>query len=639
MPTGIKPMLCTLLKAPFNDSKYLYEVKWDGYRIIAYKEERMVRLESRGGLDYTKKYPPVVNALLKLRDDVVFDGEVVVLNEEGRPDFDALQKASGKQYGIYYYVFDILWQDGQNLMQLPLEERKEILCDVVKDNPAIKFSDHFDDGLTLFKQVQAMKLEGIVAKRRDSQYQPNKRGKEWYKIPTEIKQEFVIGGWIESDSRHFRTLLFGAYEGKKLKWVGHAGGGYKDNEMPSILHRLKALEIKTSPFDNTVDYDGIPHWVKPILVANIKYATVTKSGKIRKPAIFQGFREDKQAAQVVVERVAQVTDSLQEKILSKVKLVTSADSNWPAVERIQIRHSDTVVIDDSIITLSNVDTELWSGVTKADVIQYYHSISRYILPHLKDRPLSLHIKLKGPHAPGVYIKDMEGRQPDFAEIFTTERKHKKKGKRNIIDYLVCNNIPTLLYMVNLGCIDINPWTSQTLSPTGPNYIIIDLDPSDGDFSKAIESAKASKDFFDRCKVKAFIKTSGKTGMHIFLPCSSFSFPEARIIAENICAEVQSTMPSITTTSVNIASRGSRLYLDPNQNDYADTVAAPYSIRPYKHPNVSTPIDWKELTTELAPENFTIKNIVERLKKKGDLFKPVLDKKIALKNDEVLKKIL
>jgi bifunctional non-homologous end joining protein LigD len=238
-------------------------------------------------------------------------------------------------------MFDILWHDGQDLMKLPLEERKEILCEVVKDNPTIKFSDHFDDGLTLFKQVEAMKLEGIVAKRRDSPYMPDKRARDWYKIPTEIKQ-FIIGGWVESErAREFRTLLFGAFEGKKLKWIGHAGGGYTDREMPVILKKLKALETKESPFFNEVDYDGIAHWVKPVLVANIKYATFTKSGKIRKPAIFQGFREDKRAEQVIVE----VPKEAPPKSKPKTNLTATADSNWPDVERIPIRNSDTIEVD------------------------------------------------------------------------------------------------------------------------------------------------------------------------------------------------------------------------------------------------------------------------------------------------------
>lgn len=230
---------------------------------------------------------------------------------------------------------------------------------------------------------------------------------------------------------------------------------------------------------------------------------------------------------------------------------------------------------------------------------------------------------------------MEGREPECADIFSTERRHKKAGKRNVIDYLVCNNTATLLYIINLGCIDVNPWTSRTQNATQPDYIIIDLDPSDDDFRKVIESARAAKQVFDQHKLTTFAKTSGKTGMHLYVPCSAFSFPQARKIAESICKVIHELLPEKTTTAVNLAERGNKLYLDPNQNDYADTVAAPYSVRPFKNPAVSTPLEWKEVNMKLDPAAFTIQTIQERLKKKGDLFSKVIDQRIAQKNDEVL----
>jgi len=191
-------------------------------------------------------------------------------------------------------------------------------------------------------------------------------------------------------------------------------------------------------------------------------------------------------------------------------------------------------------------------------------------------------------------------------------------------------------MINLGCIDINPWTSTTADPLHPDFIIIDLDPSDGDFEKAIETAKASKEFFDQHKLKAYVKTSGKTGIHLFVPCSRFTFPEARIIAENICEEIHDLVPSLTTTEVTVSQRGSKLYLDPNQNDYADTIASVYAVRPYKYPLVSTPLEWKEVKNKLLPEQFTIANVPKRLRRRGDLFVSTLDNRIALRNDKHLK---
>ena len=473
-------------------------------------------------------------------------------------------------------------------------------------------------------------------------------------MTTEKRQEFVIGGWVESARRNtFRTLLFGAFENGKLKWKGHAGGGFKEKDMPIILNKLKQIETDKNPFDSDVEYsEGKPHWVKPELVANIKFATLTRSGKIRKPAIFLGFREDKRPAQVESEipkdapgkriRKPPVTrPDDQDQVHNTISNIrqTSSESNWPQLESELIRNQEDLQIDDCNVTLYNVHRELWKGITKGDLIHYYQSVSKYILPHIQNRPLSLHAKPKGPNAPGLYIKDMEGREPECAEIFTTPRKHKKKGKRDVIDYLVCNNVPTLLYTVNLGCIDINPWTSTVRNLLRPDFIIIDLDPSHGNFGKAVQTALAAKDFFDEHKIKAFAKTSGKTGIHLFLPCSAFSFPQARSIAKNICEHVNQLVPETTTTTITVSDRGDKLYLDPNQNDYADTVACAYSVRPYKRPTVSTPLEWKELTESLTPDVFTVKTILKRLEYKGDLFLPTLDRNIADKNNKPLKNLL
>jgi bifunctional non-homologous end joining protein LigD len=305
MPAGIAPMLCTLTKEPIDDREYLYEIKWDGYRIISYVNKGKVHMDSRSAIDYTKRYPLIVEALKNLGHDAVFDGEVVVFNEEGLPDFDALQLYNGHSTEISYCVFDLLWLDGYNLMALPLETRKKILEDLIKDHPIFRYSDSFDDGPGLYEQMQKRNLEGIVAKKRNSPYVPDERANSWLKTPTRKRQEFVIGGWAESDKvRSFKSLLFGAYNANGgFEWIGRSGGGYKQNEMPGILKQLQALEIDHSPFINKIlDTKGAPiHWIKPQLVANFEFATWTKTGRIRKPATFLGFRKDKKASQVTRE--------------------------------------------------------------------------------------------------------------------------------------------------------------------------------------------------------------------------------------------------------------------------------------------------------------------------------------------------
>jgi bifunctional non-homologous end joining protein LigD len=633
----VKPMLCSLIKVPFQDPDYLYEVKFDGYRIIAYVKKGKVTLSSRSGLDYTPKYGSVVRELKKLDSDVILDGEIVALNKEGHPDFDALQKNTGEN-PLAFYLFDLLWSDGYDLMGLSLLERKEILSQRIPFNDVLKYSDHFDDGLQLFDLIKDQHMEGIVAKKRDSKYEPGKRSKYWLKLPTEKRQEFVIGGWTESDSAApFASLLFGYYEDGKLIYQGHAGGGYKAKQKQKIQARLQPLEIKKSPFTNKVDTDRKVHYVKPELVANIKFATYTSSGKIRKPAIFLRFREDKKPEQVVEEKPLPLSEV--ENFSENKKEEAPTESNWRILKQEKINSSDTFTIDGKDVLLTNVEKELWPSITKAQLIEYYHSVAPYILPYLKGRAESLHIKNISPTAPGLYIKDMEGNQPEWAEIFSTPRKHSKKGKRNTINYLVCNEEATLLYMVNLGCIDINPWTSRIENYQQPDFIIIDLDPTDNDFKKVIKTALAAKEIFDKLKIKAFPKTSGKTGMHLFVPCEEFSFPDARKIATEICKKINNLVPEISTTENTISKRGSKLFIDYNQNDEADTVASVYSVRPANAPTVSTPLEWKEINESLNPKKFDINTVFKRIEKKGDLFKAVNEEKIRKHNSKILKQFL
>lgn len=657
-PDKVEPMLCTLAREVPDNSGYLFEVKWDGYRIISYVNDGAVRLDSRGGQNYTSKYPLIVEALQNLGHELILDGEVVVFNKQGVPEFDAVQTYNGKRTPIVYSVFDILWLDGHNLMDLPLYERKNLLKALIANNDILRFSESYDDGEALYNTMLEKGWEGVVAKKKDSPYVPGERGNNWIKTPTQKRQEFVIGAWAESDKgRTFRSLLFGAYNQKgELEWIGRSGGGYKEKEMPAILKRLKQLQIEDSPFVNKIlDTKGaVIHYVKPELVANFAFATWTKSGRIRKPATFLGFRNDKDPHQVVREIPKEdkpaeedllpgqevPIEKLEDDSIQKQKYLNE-DSNWKDLDRIEIDDERELPVGPHSVTVNNLGRMLWKGegVRKVDLLSYYGQISDYILPYLKDRPLSLYIKHIAPTAAGLYIKDMEGRQPAYAEVFPTIRKHKKKGKRDQINYLVCNNQATLLYAVNLGAIDLNPWSSRTQAPEQPDYITIDLDPSDNDFRKAIETARAAKEVFDKYKLQALVKTSGKTGMHLLLPCGGFNFKDARKAGSYICDLIHRLVPEITTREAAVDRRGAMLFVDDSQNDFADTIASAYSVRPYHLPTVSTPLEWKEVNDQLDPSDFTIHTILERLAKKGDLMKGLFDKKVIASNTTHLHRLL
>ncbi len=456
---------------------------------------------------------------------------------------------------------------------------------------------------------------------------------------------------VQDCSVHY---LFGHYVDGKFMYVHHSGGGFTDKQMKELSSKLRKLEIPESPFVNPEKMKTKVHWAKPELVAEFeKSLNTTKAGKIRHPAIFIGLRDDKKAKDVV-EEVPKKEPNIEQRIVNYLqkkpqpkqqekpesKPASAAETgSWETLQKRQITSENELTVDDHTIELVNIERELWPGITKADLIHYYISIADYILPHLKDRPLGLNICLNSAAQGGFFIRGMEGRAPDWATIFTTDRKHKKKGKSDTIEWLVCENKATLVYIVNLESIDIHPWTSRTLSPNNPDYIVIDLDPSDEDFQKVIRTALAAKQLFDQHKLKAFIKTSGKTGMHLLLPCIDIEFGAARKIAETICGEIHNAVPDITTTNMSVSSRGKLLYVDPNQNDYADRVAAVYCVRAYHAPTVSTPLEWEEVNQNLTPSNFTIHNTIARIKKKGDLFKDILHEKIRTANSKILKKFV
>jgi bifunctional non-homologous end joining protein LigD len=313
------------------------------------------------------------------------------------------------------------------------------------------------------------------------------------------------------------------------------------------------------------------------------------------------------------------------------ELSNTGDNEWESVQPKLITSREAIKVEGHSILLTNIEKELWKDITKAHLITYYHSIADFLLPYLKDRPLGLNISPDGPFKESVFIRGLKGHYPAWASIYQTERKHKKAGKSNTIDWLVCNDLATLLYMINLDCIDLHPWSSRTMTPDEPDYISIDLDPSDKDFEKAIETARTAKELFDQYRIKSFIKTSGKTGLHIFIPCSSIRFGEARTIAENICNAIHKLLPAITTMERSVSNRGNKLYVDPSQNDYSDRLAVAYCVRANKLPTVSTPLEWKEINSKLHPRKFTIETILKRLEKKGDLWKDLLSDKIRIGN--------
>ena len=606
----VHPMLATLVEEPFSKNGWLFEVKWDGYRAIGVHSGGDIELYSRTGQNFSSHYPPVAEALRSLKHDVVLDGEIVVLDKDGRPHFEQLQNWRRDPQGhLAYYVFDLLWLDGRDLRGAPLSERKKLLKAVLPagKTSVLRYSDHLEtDGETLFKAMQKQGLEGVVAKKADSPYHENERGANWLKIKTHLRQEVVIGGFTEprGGRKYLGSLLVGVYEHGQLVYTGHSGGGIPDNQRRELRERLEKLERSQSPFADESKPNAPVHWVRPELVCEMSFSEWTSDGMMRHPA-FEGLRPDKRPDQVHIEKPRARTTKKQ----------SAASPDEP-----DFTHLDKIYFPKH-------------KYTKGDLIDYYRSVAPFMLPYLKDRPLSL---LRQPHGiagEGFFQKNFD-HLPDWAE---TADIYSESHNGNL-HWLVGGSLKTLLYAVQLGSIEINPWNSRTKKLEYPDWIVIDLDP-DGKitFKQVIQVALTVKAVCDEWDVPAYPKTSGKTGLHIYIPMGAkYHYEQARTFAHLLVLEVNKREPELTSIERTPAKRPDKIYLDWLQNREGQTLAAPYSVRPTPDATVSTPLRWEEVTPRLKPTDFTIKNIPARLKKTGDLWQPVTGKGIDLV--KVLKKL-
>lgn len=615
----IKPMLSGIYDKPFSNKDWIFEVKWDGYRAIAEVGKSEVKLYSRNGLSFNNLYPRVAHALTKFNEQIVLDGEIVVLNENHKPDFQKLQQYDmHPSLPIVFYVFDCLSYKGKSLTHLPLIERKKILQEVIPTNDSIiKFSDHIvSDGEEFFKRVVAMDLEGMIAKKADSIYYPGKRSKDWLKIKNHNTQEAIIAGYTAPKGSRtlIGALVLAIREHGKLRYIGHTGTGFTNELLKQLHATLEPLKRSTSPFESKIPVNGHVTWVDPKLVCAIKFTEITADGILRHP-VFMGLRIDKSAAETTTIDKSVHTDGAEKRKNEKLK---STDVK-----------KTTLSVDGHDVTVTNQNKVYWPDekITKGDVLHYYSLVHQYLLPYLKDRPQSLRRNPNGIRDEGFFQKDAGDAIPDWIK---TVRLRAESAKRDI-DYIICNDLATLLYLNNLGCIEINPWNSRTGKLDYPDYMVLDIDPSEkNSFDQVIETAQVYKDVLDKAGAPSYCKTSGASGLHIYVPLhAQYTYEKVREFAEIVSQLVEQQIPKITTTERALNKRNGRIYLDYQQNKKGQTLASVYSLRPKEGATVSTPLLWKEVKTGLHPSNFTIHSIIERLKKKGDLFQQVLVEKINL----------
>ncbi|WMJ75216.1 DNA ligase D [Cytophagaceae bacterium ABcell3] len=646
MPTNVKPMLATLLDEPFDSDEWLYEIKWDGYRAVAEVVYDKVYLYSRNGKAFNDHFPKIVDALKKMGVKAVFDGEVVAVDEKGSARFDIIQNYKRTQEGnIVYYVFDILYLEGYNLTSLTLSERKKILEKILPDdNGIIRYNGHVErEGKRFFELVEKNELEGIIAKRKAGVYQTGTRSREWLKIKTQRRQEAVIVGITEPKGgrKHFGALLLGLYEGNDLRYIGRVGGGFDERLLKEVYQDLEPLFSDTTPLKNVPKLNQKVQWVVPEKVCEVKFQEWTSEGLLRQP-IFLGMREDKPVEDVVMEKekpVAKVLKTAERKTEEKTQLrppmARRGKVDLPFKQLFKNGNEGIVEIDGQQQKVTNLQKVYWpdEGYTKGELLEYYFHIAPVILPYLIDRPQSLKRNPNGVNSKGFFQKNMPASTPDWIYTKGIFSEH-NQGE---INFMFCQNVASLVYMANLGCIEINPWSSRLNSLEYPDYIVIDLDPQDVPFEQVIETALAVKKVLDQGGIQGVCKTSGSRGLHIYIPLGAkYDYDQGKDFAHLLATYVHELVPKFTSLERSPSKRRNKIYLDFLQNRKGQTLAAPYCVRPRPGATVSTPLAWEELKPGLSPAQFTMKNIFSRIKEKGDLFRPIL----SMENDlaEILARI-
>jgi len=597
------PMLATSSEALPAGEGWVYEPKWDGFRVLVRVVGGEVTLTSRNGNDLTERFRELARvAQLSVRTtDAVLDGEICALDEHGRSRFSQLQEGTGM---LALVLFDLLEVDSQPLFDEPLRERRKRLETLVRRGGQVIVSPQFDDGEALLAAARAQELEGVVAKRVDSRYQPGRRSGDWHKVKLRLTQEVVVVGYTRGQGRRaggFGALVAAVYESGGLRWAGNVGTGFRDDEIDRLLALLKPLERTDSPLAATPKMPRVHRsdvvWVEPRLVADVEFAEWTREGRLRAP-VYVRLREDKPASEVKRERAP-----------------------LPSVLKSGRRE----------LRLSNLDKPFWpeEGITKGDLIAYYRDIAEVLVPHLRGRPFTMKRYPDGWQGKHFFQKQSPSHMPAWIERMPLPAST-REGEKKVIDYALVNDELALLWMANMGCIDLHTWASRVDRPERPDWVMFDLDPSEGaGFEEVVDVARLVKQTLDLLELESFPKTSGSRGIHVQVPIARrHSFAIVREFAGIVAGALARARPKLVTTEWAKEKRRGVL-VDANQNGPGKTNAAVYSVRPRSGAPVSTPLRWEEVASGLDPSTFTMDVVLDRVARDGDLFAGVLGGKQSL----------
>ncbi len=651
LPQKLEPMQAHLAKAPLNDPAWTFEPKLDGYRVLAFVDHERVQLRSRGGLDLTRAFPEIARELaLQAPLPMILDGELIALHE-GRPSFNALQNRAQlktptevaigeREVPCMYYCFDILHAAGRNLRKSPYTDRRRYLAQCLLATSHVQQMHADDNGAALYRAALQAGFEGVVAKKKSSAYHPGRRSQEWLKTKASQSEDFVVGGYTAGEGSRrgsFGALVLGEWRDGKLYPVGHVGSGFDDKTLAAVLRELAPLATRKRPFAVEPQLNASVTWVKPQRVAEVQFSCWTPARQLREP-VFLRLRDDLAARRITADKRARAMDPFAEQVTGvEEQLTQKAEAFYLHVgeHRIKLTH-----LDKTLWPVSDVGPP----VTKRHLLRYLARAARHMLPHLRDRPFTAVRMPDGTAGERFFQKHWEGAAPGFAEWVELYSDSKHVNQR----YLLCNNLATLLWLGQMGALEFHVWHSRVdprpeSTDAGvfvgsleniersalncPDYVVFDIDPyvysgkeapgAEPDlnrrgFDKGREVALRLRALLQTLSLRAFVKTTGKTGLHVFVPIErSIGFREARAVSELIGRHLTRERPQDITMQWRVEKRPGKIFIDHNMNRRGSTLAAAYSPRSSEGAPVSMPLSWEELE-RTYPTDFTVHSAMDRL---------------------------
>ena len=601
----VELMLATSQEDPFTRAGWIFELKYDGYRLLAERRDREPYLRSRAGHDLTLTFPEIARAVHGLPiEGLVLDGEVVVHDADGLPSFSKLQKRgrilnrmdalrASVELPAIYYAFDLLALEGLDLRGVPLLDRKALLRDLLPSVGPIRYSDHISEqGEAMYAQVGQMQLEGIVGKKADSAYTGG-RSPSWVKVRTVKVEDFVVVGWTEPKGSRsgFGSLHIAQYDGEDLLYLGSVGSGFTDSDLSATMPVLEKMEVDACPCTaGPVPKGKANHWVRPRLVVEVRYKELTDQGLARQPS-FSRFREDKRPGECVVEGAAE------------------PEAEPPVQVEVQVEAERTV-------PYTNLDKVFWpdAGYTKGDLIEYHRAVAPWMLPYLQDRPLVMTRYPDGIHGKSFFQKDAPPYAPEWIRRVTLW----SEGSERELSYFVAEDLESLLYVINLGTIPLHVWSSRVATLAKPDWCILDLDPKEAPFEHVVDLARTLHDICEEIGLPSFAKTSGSSGIHVLVPLGRrLDYEQSRTLGQLLGRVAVAERTEIATLTRNPQRRDGKVYIDFVQNGHGRLLAAPFTVRPLPGAPVSAPLRWSEVNRKLKISHHTIATVPRRMKKLGE----------------------